>query len=237
MSSAYGDQALQSPAANAVDLGSALTVLGLNVSFGKINVAKFSTAATTFFGKPVFSGAYAWGPRAIGNIDRPTYPDGIDGTPNGPLSFPANENTPFSDGLQLDLVLHNVVQHLLYTIAPGAFADTPHQCTDLPPPPGSPTGKPVLADGLQIFPGGFPVYRNGVLVGGVGISGDGVDQDDMTAFLGVYNGGLAAGTGIGEAPVSIRANNVFAHGAAPHYVNCPYAPYVDSTSQNLCAGK
>jgi hypothetical protein len=155
---------------------------------------------------------------------------------NGPLSFPANTDTPFSDGLQLDLVLHNIATHLLY-VAGVSSTDTNRYCTDLPPPPGSATGKPVIANGLQIFPGGFPVYRNGVLVGGVGISGDGVDQDDMTAFLGIYNAGQELNTGIGEAPPSIRADNLFANGAGPHYVNCPYAPYVTSSSQNLCAGK
>jgi hypothetical protein len=29
-----------------------------------------------------------------------------------------------------------------------------------------------------------PLYKNGVLVGAVGISGDGVDQDDIIAFAG-----------------------------------------------------
>ena len=116
-------------------------------------------------------------------------------------------------------------------------ADTPAFCTALPPPPGSPTGKPVMADGEQIFPGGFPIYRNGVLIGGIGISGDGVDQDDMTAFLGVYNAGQALNTGLGEAPPAIRASVLSGNGASPHYVNCPFAPYVGSNSQNLCAGK
>ena len=70
-----------------------------------------------------------------------------------------------------------------------------------------------------------------------GISGDGVDQDDMTAFLGIYNAGKQIKTGIGEAPFNIRASVLNAHGAGPHYVNCPYAPYVGSNSQNLCIGK
>ena len=44
-----------------------------------------------------------------------------------------------------------------------------------------------LANGIQIFPGSVPIYKSGVLVGALGISGDGVDQDDMVAFLGVNN--------------------------------------------------
>ena len=41
-----------------------------------------------------------------------------------------------------------------------------------------------LANGITVFPGGVPLYKDGVLVGAVGISGDGVDQDDMIAFAG-----------------------------------------------------
>jgi uncharacterized protein GlcG (DUF336 family) len=38
-------------------------------------------------------------------------------------------------------------------------------------------------NGIIFFPGSTPLYKNGVLVGGLGVSGDGVDQDDVvTAF-------------------------------------------------------
>jgi uncharacterized protein GlcG (DUF336 family) len=56
-----------------------------------------------------------------------------------------------------------------------------------------PNGLPnrTLANGLQIFPGGVPLYKNGVLVGGIGISGDGIEQDDTIAFAGA--GGFLQG--------------------------------------------
>lgn len=44
--------------------------------------------------------------------------------------------------------------------------------------------KSPLANGITIFPGGVPLYKKGVLVGAVGISGDGVDQDDIISFAG-----------------------------------------------------
>jgi uncharacterized protein GlcG (DUF336 family) len=44
--------------------------------------------------------------------------------------------------------------------------------------------KAPLANGITIFPGGVPLYKKGKLVGAVGISGDGVDQDDIIAFAG-----------------------------------------------------
>ena len=43
---------------------------------------------------------------------------------------------------------------------------------------------PAIANGLQIFPGSVPLYKNGRLVGAIGISGDGVDQDDLIAAMG-----------------------------------------------------
>jgi uncharacterized protein GlcG (DUF336 family) len=39
-------------------------------------------------------------------------------------------------------------------------------------------------DGITAFPGSTPLYKNGVLVGGLGISGDGVDQDDYVTNAG-----------------------------------------------------
>jgi hypothetical protein len=39
-------------------------------------------------------------------------------------------------------------------------------------------------NGVVFFPGSTPLYDNGVLVGGFGVSGDGVDQDDVVTFVG-----------------------------------------------------
>ena len=56
---------------------------------------------------------------------------------------------------------------------------------------------------MQIFPGSVPIYRGDALIGGIGISGDGVDQDDMIAFLGLHNAGVELGTGVGNAPLAV----------------------------------
>jgi uncharacterized protein GlcG (DUF336 family) len=45
-------------------------------------------------------------------------------------------------------------------------------------------GNSNLPNGITIFPGGFPLYRDGELIGAIGISGDGVDQDDIIAASG-----------------------------------------------------
>jgi hypothetical protein len=49
----------------------------------------------------------------------------------------------------------------------------------------------------KIFPGSVPLYKGNKLVGAVGISGDGVDQDDIISAMG--------STGF-EAPMEIRSD-------------------------------
>ncbi len=39
-------------------------------------------------------------------------------------------------------------------------------------------------NGIVFFPGSTPVYKNGNLIGGFGVSGDGVDQDDVVTYVG-----------------------------------------------------
>ncbi len=41
-----------------------------------------------------------------------------------------------------------------------------------------------VPNGITIFPGAFPLYRNGVLIGAIGVSGDGIEQDDIVAAAG-----------------------------------------------------
>ena len=95
-----------------------------------------------------------------------------------------------------------------------------------------------MPNGIQIFAGSVPVYRNGQLVGAIGVSGDGIDQDDMVGFLGLANAGTALGNGIANAPAALRADTIVPQGTGTRlrYVNCPQAPFNDSTEQNVCAG-
>jgi hypothetical protein len=95
-----------------------------------------------------------------------------------------------------------------------------------------------LQNGIQIFPGAVPVFRGNQLVGAVGVSGDGIDQDDMISFLGVNNAGLRVG-GIGLPPAAIRSDQLLvkaSNGASVRlrFVGCPFAPFVDTAEQNVC---
>jgi len=200
-------------------------------------VPQFVARTRSFLGDPnALTGGFAFSDRAGGNLSRPYFPDGEVAQANGPLSRPIDKFSPFSTGLQSALVLGNLAQHLGFVTGASA-QDTPRACTSLP---GVAGGNPRLANGIQIFPGSVPVYRGGQLVGGIGVSGDGIDQDDMISFLGLNNGAARAGGGLGNAPREIRADRIVVQVGSRQvrlrYVNCPFAPFIDSTAQNVCEG-
>ena len=74
---------------------------------------------------------------------------------------------------------------------------------------------PNLPNGITIFPGGFPLYRNGVLIGAIGVSGDGVDQDDLIS---------ASGASVFPAPVPIRADQTQYRDARLPFAKFPRNP-------------
>ncbi|MEO0417661.1 MAG: hypothetical protein AAF249_02275 [Pseudomonadota bacterium] len=191
----------------------------------------------TFLGDPTaLTGTFAFADRSGGNLSRPFFPDGEVGRPHGPLSRPIEQFNPFSTGLQSALVLFNLAAHLEF-VTGASNTDTPRNCTGLPQ---TPSGGTRLDNGIQIFPGSVPVYRGGTLVGGLGVSGDGIDQDDMISFLGTNNAGVRLNTGIGNAPNEIRADRIVVQVGSREvrlrYVNCPFAPFLDTAEQNVCEG-
>ncbi len=211
--------------------------------FPVTNVSGYVSRARNFLGDPTaLANGIAFADRSGGNLSRPFYPDGISGNGPGPFSVPFEIWSPFNTGLQFDAVSANVIQHLLFLLPDVAIAltggtvpDVGASCTSIPNTSGGSATR--LANGFQIFPGSVPVYKNGVLAGGLGVSGDGVDQDDMISFLGVFNAGEILGTGVGHADPSIRADTINVHGARLRYVNCPFKPFIDSNEQNVCSGK
>jgi len=142
-------------------------------------------------------GSVAFSDRANGFLSRPFLPDGIDGTANGPFSKPINVWTPFNDGLQIA-----IVKTALGRILSGL-------------PVTSCTAIPNIPNGIQIFAGSVPLYKNGVLVGAIGISGDGIDQDDIIASTGSVGF---------EAPAAIRADQFFVRGVRLPFVKFPRHP-------------
>jgi uncharacterized protein GlcG (DUF336 family) len=200
-------------------------------------------AMRAFVGDPaaLSDGRVAYSARALGNLSRPLYPDGINGTQPGPLSKLPGEWSVLSTGFQLDLSLNAILQHILFAagaapddVTPGcagvAFSTSPLHFT-----PGA--AGLLLGNGLQIFPGGVPIYRGATLVGGIGVSGDGVDQDDMIAFLGLDQAAAMLGGAITNASSDRRSDVLSPRGVRLRYVQCPQAPFNDDDQQRPCDGK
>ena len=60
----------------------------------------------------------------------------------------------------------------------------------------------------------------------------------MIAFLGLANAGRLLNSGIGNAPKNMRADTLQPSGVGTRlrYVQCPQAPFIDSSEQNVCEG-
>jgi hypothetical protein len=138
----------------------------------------------------------AFSDRAIGFLHRPLFPDGINDTAAGPFSTAIGDWSPFNVGLQLDLIKANLIATL-------GGASVP--CSSIP----------NLANGAQIFAGSTPLYKNGVLVGAIGVSGDGIDQDDLVS---------AAGANGFAPPAAMRSDQVFVRSVRLPFLKFPRSP-------------
>ena len=133
----------------------------------------------------------AFSSRTVGFLAQQFYPPGIADTPPGPFY-----------GLQekFSLVPSGIVNPLNLAVGSAGITDVPN---------------PNLPNGITIFPGGFPLYRNGVLIGAIGVSGDGIDQDDIVS---------ASGTVGFLPPAHIRGDNLQFRGARLPYAKFPRNP-------------
>ena len=202
-------------------------------------VAGYVAAVRTFLGDPnALTGGTAFSLRAIGNISRPFFPDGELAQPPGPLSIPDARFNIFSTGLQSRLITDDILAHVTFILDP-TQADVPQICSRSPIVPA--TGRNRINNGITLFAGGVPIYRAGRLVGAIAASGDGDDQSDMIAFLGLHNAGIRLGGAIGNADPAIRSDRIeIPTGNTTtrlRYVLCPFNPFVGSNDQNVCQGK
>lgn len=195
-------------------------VFGVDVSAQKARAAAFfsspgAAAALTAAGLGAYvsaaaadgvrlDGSVAFSDRGIGFLARPFYPDGIDGSDPGPLSRPIGDWSVFNTGLQTDLVAGELAR-LVAVFTGGGGLDNTKPCSSVP----------GLGNGLQIFAGSVPLYKNGAFAGAIGISGDGIDQDDF----------IAASGSVGfEAPKEKRSDRVFVRGVRLPFVKFPRHP-------------
>ena len=134
----------------------------------------------------------AYSTRTTGFLAQSLYPPGIVGTQPG-LFFGLQER--FSIITPASIVATNPVNGAVFSTSTNV--------------------NPNLPNGITIFPGGFPLYRNGILIGAIGVSGDGVDQDDLIA---------ASGASVFLAPVPIRADQTQYRGARLPFAKFPRNP-------------
>jgi uncharacterized protein GlcG (DUF336 family) len=168
------------------------TVLGLHrmpdATFFSIDVAVAKARNMVYFNAP-----FAFADR----LDLPGIPPGTAVT-NRTIGFGAQPFFPpgidgTDHGPFFDLYVNDVL----------------HPCTQ-----GSQEANPNQ-NGIVFFPGALPLYKNGVLVGGLGVSGDGVEQDDYVTS------GAAQGF---EAAPNARADRVFIDGVRMPYLKFPRNP-------------
>ena len=130
----------------------------------------------------------------------PRYPEGIDGAPPGPFSILNDGGVDPATGLNVGPPLPaSAYQSILGYSAfhPNANFHDPN--------------NPLNQNGIVFFPGSSAVYVNGQIRGGLGASGDGVAQDDVTTFEAV--------AGFGPPPDVTTADEVSVRGVRLPYFN------------------
>jgi len=165
------------------------TVLGLHrmpdATFFSIDVAVAKARNMVYFAGPTGTGDLPGVPRGTAVTNRTI---GFGAQPLFPPGIDGSDRGPFFD---------------LYV------RDTLHPCTQ-----GSQPANPNQ-NGIVFFPGALPLYKSGALVGGLGVSGDGVEQDDYVTS------GAAQGY---EASPASRADRVFIDGVRMPYLKFPRNP-------------
>ncbi|MEQ9617351.1 MAG: heme-binding protein [Phycisphaerales bacterium] len=166
-------------------------------------------------------GSVAMADRTGGFLSRPFFPDGITSRDPGPFAPPtAADASAFNTGLQTSLIVVNLVDFLLDVTAIGDEGRA-LDLFDRGLIGGGAVADPSLPvqNGIQIFPGSVPLYKNGVLVGGIGVSGDGIEQDDFISFIGA--------TGFQDFPANVRRADevVVQPGVRLPYVKFPRSPF------------
>jgi len=169
------------------------TIFSWDVAVQKARTALFFSGPLATGVLPVELQNKALSTRAVGFIAESMYPPGIQNRPPGPL-LGLQENFSL-----LPVGVTNILNGVFFTVANPPLA----------------AFDPNLPNGITIFPGGFPLYRNGVLIGAIGVSGDGVDQDDLIAASGTVNF---------LAPNAIRSDQIIFRGTRLPYAKFPRNP-------------
>ena len=148
-------------------------------------------------GVPDLPAGVAFTNRTFRYLALPHFPEGIDSAAPGDFSI-LNDASACVDPRTLATLCP--IAYTSFTSVAGFDAFNPG--TNFRDPGDSGVGV-ANQNGVVFFPGSMPIYKAGVLVGGFGVSGDGVDQDDV-----VTAGGA---TGFFP-PAAIRPDQFFVRG-------------------------
>jgi uncharacterized protein GlcG (DUF336 family) len=146
--------------------------------------------------------------RTVRYLAEPRFPEGIDGKPPGPYSILNDPGADPQTGRQVGPPLPSTAYFDTVQGHDAFFPETNfHQTNDL-----------ANQNGIVFFPGSAPLYRDtpagtGSLIGGFGVSGDGVDEDDVVTFAGSINYGVPPNS-------VLRADQTFVRG-----VRLPYQKF------------
>ncbi|MBY0229546.1 MAG: heme-binding protein, partial [Gemmataceae bacterium] len=178
------------------------TVFSIDVAVAKArNVAYYNDAAKLQPQDRVDQVApgTAFTNRSFRYLALPRFPEGIDGRPPGPFSILNDGGVDPATGLQLGPPL-----------PASAFQSVQGFDAFNPGTNFRSTGNPLNENGIVFFPGSSGVYRaRTTLIGGFGVSGDGVDQDDVVTSQGILGF---------EPPELSRIDQVFVRGVRVPYM-------------------
>lgn len=195
----------------------------IDATFFSLDVAVAKSRNTSYYNNPTelqpadqvpgIPAGVAFTNRTFRYLTLPYFPEGINIYPPGPFSILNSPNTLFNgrnDGPPLPASDYKNVQAFAAFNPSANF----HDSTDF-----------ANQNGVIFFPGSQALYRNlpdpnsSVLIGGFGISGDGVDQDDVVTYT--------AGQGYQPLPVAVpRADFFFVRGVRLPYMKFNRQPQV-----------
>jgi uncharacterized protein GlcG (DUF336 family) len=152
------------------------TTFSIDVSVAKArNVAYYADPAAlqAVDQIPGVAAGTAFTNRTFRFVAEPRFPDGVDRTPPAPFSILNDPGIDPTTGENLGApapasAFDSVLGHDAFN--PMSNFRDPDNVEN--------------QNGIVFFPGSTAIYKNGVLIGGFGISGDGVDQDDVVTYLG-----------------------------------------------------
>jgi uncharacterized protein GlcG (DUF336 family) len=191
-------------------------VLGLyrmpDATFFSIDVAVAKSRNTAYYNDPDqlqpqdqvpgIPAGVAFTNRTFRYLASPYFPEGIDEAPPGPFSILNGPGTNRASGLDVGPPLPASA----YDNTVLGF-DAFHPATNF-----RQTANLANQNGIVFFPGSSGVYRSFTLVGGFGVSGDGVNEDDF-----VTQGGILGY----DAPDALRADRYYVSSVRLPYLKFP----------------